>query len=125
MISILRTFSPVPEFSTYGHNDPKAPPIYALQSVFLARKYTFLFDLPFTSLPFSWRILTAFFSPATTVDESYGDKALTANTWASYIKTRQAFGSHGSQFSWDRYLYLILSRQVWFNDLRRVDRIGS
>ncbi|KAH8801406.1 putative glycan biosynthesis protein [Xylogone sp. PMI_703] len=109
--------------STYGSNDPNAPAIYVLQSASLSRKYTFLLDLPLTSLPFSWRILCALFSSATSVHESYGDKALIANTWHSYMKTRQAFASHDSQYSWDRHLYMILSRQVWFNDLRKIELI--
>jgi N-acetylglucosaminylphosphatidylinositol deacetylase len=90
--------------------------------VHLIRKYTFLGDLPLTSLSFSWRIFQALFSRASEVDESYDDKALIANTWSSYLKTRMAFSSHGSQYSWDRNLYMVLARQVWFNDLRRVPR---
>ncbi len=56
------------------------------------------------------------------MDDSYQDKALVASTWNMYFKTREAFGSHGSQYSWDRNLYMIVSRYVWFNDLRKVEK---
>jgi N-acetylglucosaminylphosphatidylinositol deacetylase len=79
-------------------------------------------DLPLTSLSFSWRIFKALFTPANVMDDSYQNKALVASTWNMYFKTRQAFGSHGSQYSWDRNLYMIVSRYVWFNDLRKVER---
>lgn len=93
----------------------------------LLRKYTFLGDLTLTALPFSWRILqaVAFPSPVAS-DPSYShdkDKALVANTWHRYIQTRAAFRNHNSQYSWDRHLYLILSRYVWFNDLKKVPNI--
>lgn len=107
------------KFSNYATTDPKAPPTYVLHSVSLLRKYLFLLDLPFTSLPFSWRIIGALFSRANNVDGRYGDKALIANGWRSYLRTRQAFASHDSQYSWDRHVYMILSRQVWYNDLYR------
>ncbi|RQM05925.1 hypothetical protein DH86_00002584 [Scytalidium sp. 3C] len=65
------------------------------------------------------RIIGALFSRANNVDGRYGDKALIANGWRSYLRTRQAFASHDSQYSWDRHVYMILSRQVWYNDLYR------
>ncbi|KUJ08279.1 putative GlcNAc-PI de-N-acetylase [Mollisia scopiformis] len=106
----------------YASTDAKAPVTYLLSSVTFLRKYTFLFDLPLTSLPFTWRIIGALLSPIKDTEQDFGGKALIANTWPSYLKTREAFRSHDSQYSWDRSLYLILSRQVWFNDLVRVER---
>jgi N-acetylglucosaminylphosphatidylinositol deacetylase len=50
----------------------------------------------------------------------FGDKAIVANTWHRYGMTRQAFAQHNSQYSWDRNLYMLFSRYVWFNDLKRV-----
>jgi N-acetylglucosaminylphosphatidylinositol deacetylase len=73
-----------------------------------------------TSLPFSWRIIKAMAYPMVEADSNYGDKALVANTWRQYLKTRRAFAHHKSQYSWDRNLYLIFSRYVWFNDLHVV-----
>ncbi|KAH8786585.1 putative glycan biosynthesis protein [Hyaloscypha finlandica] len=108
--------------SHYAASDPKAPPTYTLTTTSLPRKYTFLLDLPLTSLSFSWRIFKALFTPANVIDDSHQSKALVASTWNMYFKTRQAFASHESQYGWDRNLYMIASRYVWFNDLRRVER---
>ncbi|KAH8665284.1 putative deacetylase LmbE-like domain-containing protein [Tricladium varicosporioides] len=107
--------------SNYAATDAHAPATYLVSTTALIRKYTFLLDLPLTSLPFSWRILQAFSSRAKDPGSNYGD-ALVANTWSRYLKARQAFAKHETQYSWDRHLYLILSRYVWFNDLRRVHR---
>lgn len=107
----------------------------------LPRKYSFLGDLPLTSLSFSWRIVQAIFVPwhlqttditggagkaedvaaLTAAEDRYGNKALVASSWRQYLTARRAFASHGSQYSWDRNLYLIFSRYVWFNDMVRVD----
>lgn len=106
----------------YASTEPNAPVTYLLSSVTLLRKYSFLFDLPLTSLSFMWRIMGALISPASTTEQDFGDKALIASTWPSYLRTREAFRSHDSQYSWDRSLYLVLARQVWFNDLVRVER---
>jgi N-acetylglucosaminylphosphatidylinositol deacetylase len=93
----------------------------------LLRKYTFLGDLPLTALPFTWRILTAMFFPARTASaasatHAYSASALVANSWHRYMKTREAFRQHNSQYSWDRHLYMVLSRYVWFNDLVAVPK---
>jgi N-acetylglucosaminylphosphatidylinositol deacetylase len=97
-----------------------------VSSTWLFRKYTLLGDLPLTSLPFFWRILQALTFPTNKADDSaYGNKALVANTWHRYLKTREAFRNHNSQYSWDRDLYLIFSRYVWFNDLRRVEKSNT
>lgn len=89
----------------------------------LWRKYTLLGDLPLTALPFAWRLVQALVWPSSTTATATAagdDKALVANTWARYLATRRAFGQHATQYSWDRHLYMVLSRYVWFNDLRRV-----
>jgi N-acetylglucosaminylphosphatidylinositol deacetylase len=54
------------------------------------------------------------------VDREDGTLALVANTWSRYLATRHAFAQHPSQYTWDRHLYMIMSRYVWFNDLKRV-----
>jgi N-acetylglucosaminylphosphatidylinositol deacetylase len=79
--------------------------------------------MPLTALSFSWRILEALSFPTSVADASYSHKALVANTWRRYRMTRQAFRNHNSQYSWDRHLYLVLSRYVWFNDLKKVPRL--
>ncbi|KAH8898915.1 LmbE-like protein [Thozetella sp. PMI_491] len=111
--------------SHYAATDPKAPPTYMLKTTWLIRKYTILGDLPLTALPFTWRMLEAVFFPTRTADASYGNKAITANSWGRYLRTRQAFRSHDTQYSWDRHLYMILSRYVWFNDLVRVAKAAN
>ncbi|KAH9208546.1 N-acetylglucosaminyl-phosphatidylinositol de-N-acetylase, a glycan bosynthesis protein [Leptodontidium sp. 2 PMI_412] len=107
----------------YASTDAHAPATYMLSTTMLIRKYTFLLDLPLTSGPFSWRILQALFSQGRAGDPGSHDGdggVLVANTWGRYLASRQAFAKHASQYSWDRNLYMILSRYVWFNNLRRV-----
>ncbi|PTB38114.1 uncharacterized protein TrAFT101_011780 [Trichoderma asperellum] len=110
--------------SEYVVGDEKAPPAYKLVTTAVLRKYTFLFDLPLTALSFSWRIITAVFYPSEKASPEVSSKALIANTWHRYQRTRNAFASHDSQYSWDRHLYMILSRYVWFNDLKRIPAKG-
>ena len=79
-------------------------------------------DLPLTALPFFWRILAALSFPTSTASPRDGARALVANTWHRYLRTRDAFAQHPSQYTWDRHLYMIISRYVWFNDLKRIPR---
>lgn len=81
--------------------------------------------MPLTALPFFWRILGALSFPATTADPKDGARALLASSWDRYIKTRHAFAQHASQYTWDRHLYMIVSRYVWFNDLKRVEHVAA
>ncbi|KAH7408863.1 putative deacetylase LmbE-like domain-containing protein [Cadophora sp. MPI-SDFR-AT-0126] len=104
----------------YASTDAHAPATYMLSTTMLIRKYTFLLDLPLTSGPFSWGILQALFSRSRASDPGGDRGVLVANTWGRYLASRQAFAKHTSQYSWDRNLYMILSRYVWFNNLRRV-----
>jgi N-acetylglucosaminylphosphatidylinositol deacetylase len=103
-------------------SDLATPATYLVTTTNLLRKYTFLGDLPLTTLPFTSRILTAMFFPTdaatfASADHGYGASGLVANSWHRYMKTREAFRQHNSQYSWDRHLYMVLSRYVWFNDL--------
>lgn len=117
----------------HDHN----PPAYAVQTKFVLRKYASLADLVLTSFPFAGRILRAMFTAApngyaTPVPvpgkaampplggDVYGDRALLVTSWGQYLQGRAAFKQHASQYSWDRVLYLVLSRYMWFNDLRRM-----
>ncbi|KAK3937562.1 hypothetical protein QBC46DRAFT_392503 [Diplogelasinospora grovesii] len=108
--------------SNYASTNPRAPVAFKLTTTSLPRKYTFLGDLPLTALPFTWRIIEALSFPASTVDPKDGSRALVANTWRRYLMTRDAFAKHDSQYTWDRHLYMIVSRYVWFNDLKRIPR---
>jgi N-acetylglucosaminylphosphatidylinositol deacetylase len=78
--------------------------------------------MPLTALPFLWRIIEALSFPTHSADPKDGVRALVANSWRRYQLTREAFAQHPSQYTWDRHLYMILSRYVWFNDLKRVPR---
>ncbi|OBT50408.1 hypothetical protein VE04_08251 [Pseudogymnoascus sp. 24MN13] len=109
--------------SNYASTNGEAPIAYMVTTTTLLRKYTFLGDLTLTALPFTWRILEAMAFPSPVADLSYSHKALVANTWHRYMKTRSAFRNHNSQYSWDRHLYLVLSRYVWFNDLKKVPSV--
>ncbi|KAL7789167.1 N-acetylglucosaminyl-phosphatidylinositol de-N-acetylase, a glycan bosynthesis protein [Trichoderma ceciliae] len=111
--------------SEYVMSDGDAPPAYKLVTTAVLRKYTILFDLPLTALSFSWRIISAAFYPSTKASPDISSKALIANTWHRYLMTRNAFASHDSQYSWDRHLYMIVSRYVWFNDLKRIPAKGA
>ncbi|GLA99763.1 hypothetical protein AtubIFM57143_008461 [Aspergillus tubingensis] len=106
----------------YAEDFPHAPPVYALQSTFILRKYSSLVDLILTSVPFAWRIgaavLTA--APAPTGHDIYGNRALLVSPWQTYLTARTAFSQHDSQYSWDRVLYLVVSRYMWFNNLYRI-----
>ena len=109
----------------YVAETKNAPVAYKVVTIALPRKYTFLFDLPLTTLSFLWRVLAAAFFPTDTVPAGYSTRALIANTWGRYKATRRAFASHGSQYTWDRHLYMVISRYVWFNDLQRMPAMPS
>ncbi|GES59677.1 glycan biosynthesis protein [Aspergillus terreus] len=114
----------------YITSTPQAPPAYTLQSTFLLRKYSSLIDLIPTVIPFSWRILKAILTspPASAADgahdlsalHGYNDKVLLVSPWRTYLVSRAAFRQHASQYSWDRSLYLVISRYMWFNNLNKL-----
>ncbi|KAK0639928.1 putative deacetylase LmbE-like domain-containing protein [Cercophora newfieldiana] len=106
--------------SKYASTHPQAPVAFTLTTTALPRKYTLLGDLPLTALPFMWRIVAALSFPARTADPNDGARSLLANSWHRYRMTRDAFAQHPSQYTWDRHLYMIVSRYVWFNDLKRI-----
>ncbi|PLB52780.1 LmbE-like protein [Aspergillus steynii IBT 23096] len=98
-------------------------PAYALQTKSLLRKYAGLLDLIPTSIPFTWRIMGALFASApaqNAAGDTYGDHVLLVSPWGRYFQGRRAFRAHWSQYSWDRGFYLVFSRYMWMNDLRRI-----
>lgn len=106
--------------SEYVNSDSEAPEAYMVVTTALWRKYTVLGDLPLTALKFAWSIAAAVVSPSFSTDTAeVPERALVANTWRRYLTTRAAFRQHDSQYTWDRHLYMVLSRYVWFNDLVR------
>ncbi|PYH42910.1 PIG-L family deacetylase [Aspergillus saccharolyticus JOP 1030-1] len=107
------------------HTTPNAPPVYMLQSTFLLRKYASLIDLPRTALPFAGRILRALMlspqqDPSLAQSDRYEEAALLVSSWETYRVARAAFAQHASQYSWDRVLYLVVSRYMWYNNLVRM-----
>ena len=100
-------------------SDSSAPPVFELVTTSLIRKYTFLWDLPLTTLLFIARnALSKGTLPGG--EAAPGGEGLVVSTWSQYMATRAAFASHWSQYTWDRNIYMVLSRYVWFNTLRRV-----
>ncbi|KAB8228370.1 hypothetical protein ETB97_012794 [Aspergillus alliaceus] len=120
--------------SKYISKNAQGPPAYALQTKFLLRKYAGLVDLVPTSVPFAGRILKALLTAPPEYDglkvgdgkggkpreDPYEDKALLVSDWRTYFQARRAFGQHGSQYSFDRVFYLLISRYMWYNDLRKM-----
>ncbi|KAF7719508.1 Uncharacterized protein PECH_000866 [Penicillium ucsense] len=112
----------------YVATHPQAPPAYALESTWLLRKYSSLLDLIPTAIPFLWKLATAPLVPATTskiAERSLSlgggkERVLIVSSWKTYCESRNAFGQHESQYSWDRVLYLVISRYMWFNTLERI-----
>ncbi|KAI9100390.1 putative deacetylase LmbE-like domain-containing protein [Phlyctochytrium arcticum] len=97
------------------------PSAFASTSVSLLRKFSTIFDLTLTSLPFLARSLLDLSSPLVKNDVlRRDDRGLFLTSWSEYIAGRRAFASHASQVSWDRYLYLLLSRYMILNDVSRI-----
>ncbi|EGF98104.1 uncharacterized protein MELLADRAFT_118612 [Melampsora larici-populina 98AG31] len=119
-----------------------APSLYTLKSVFVLRKYSGLYDLPFSLLRFLPNLIFGPNSQITldlvpgydsktelnSIDSEKRRKSITLSTengllinslW-DYFKTRNSFWKHRSQMVWDRHLYMILSRYMYFNTIERV-----
>lgn len=119
-----------------------APTLYTLKSVFVLRKYSGLYDLPFTLLGFIPNLILGPNSQTTSdlvpgydsrTEQSSieseqrrhqitlkSEKGLLVNGLWDYFKTRNSFWKHRSQMVWDRHLYMILSRYMYFNTIERV-----
>lgn len=126
--------SPPPPPSPDGTVKP-VPAVWVSETVAVPRKYSGLYDLPFSALPFLRRAFFHFSSSSTTLppmDPPYnarteidkegseyrrrargtGEKALLVADWSLYRAGRKAFWRHKSQMVWDRHLYMILSRYM-------------
>lgn len=112
---------------------PEFPPTYLLRTVptFLPpRKYIGILDLPLTSLRFAWRIFIALlYSPRNHIWSSfdakswqgYDDRGLIVSSFWTWKSNVNAFWAHSSQRSWDRWLYMVVSRYMWLNDIVKVE----
>ncbi|KNC99900.1 uncharacterized protein SPPG_05272 [Spizellomyces punctatus DAOM BR117] len=90
----------------------KSPiPTYSTTTIPLLRKYSSILDVTLTSLSFLPNLL--FNKPVT-------HRAFFVNGWNDYLAARRAFGSHASQLSWDRHIYMILGRYMFLNDLVKI-----
>jgi N-acetylglucosaminylphosphatidylinositol deacetylase len=87
-------------------------PVYENVSVNLIRKYSGLWDLPYTLVWYYPRILFGSLTASTS--------GLIVASPSMYMRSRRAFSAHASQYSWDRVLYLLFSRYMYYNELRRV-----
>jgi N-acetylglucosaminylphosphatidylinositol deacetylase len=119
----------------YAKTEPEFPPTFVLRTVstfFPPRKYIGLLDLPFTSIRFIFRILYAsIFSPSaskfTKEDveswHAYDNRGLLVSSFGTWRQNVHAFWAHSSQRSWDRWLYMLVSRYMWFNDIVKVETV--
>ncbi|KAH9269339.1 hypothetical protein BASA83_008564 [Batrachochytrium salamandrivorans] len=94
-------------------------PIYALESVSVLRKFSSLVDVCytyfshlFTSNSLTWGEMA--------VDTSFRRHVFVASIH-SYLAGRLAMFEHASQLVWFRYLYLLFSRYMVINTLKRID----
>jgi len=113
--------------------DPEFPPTFILRTVstfFPPRKYSGWLDLPFTSMGYSWRMTVAILcSPRnhlwSSFDsrgwQSYDSRGLFISTIGTWKRNVRAFLAHETQTSWDRWLYMFVSRYMWFNELIKVE----
>src|SRR5690348_4848504 len=92
----------------YGSSTLTAPRIYALSTTSVLRKYTLLADLPLTL--FEHFLSRIFLRHGT-------ERALFVSSWSLYRQGLASFQAHASQYVWDRHIYVVLSRYMWFNDL--------
>jgi N-acetylglucosaminylphosphatidylinositol deacetylase len=80
-------------------------PVFTLTTTGVLRKYSSVVDMPLTLLGFMWS----------------RDATLSVNSFSMWWQGVRAFRQHKTQNSWDRYLYAVLSRYMWFNTLELVD----
>jgi len=90
-------------------------PAYQLTSIFVLRKYTVLLDLPLTLLFSLPRLLWTSIR-----GDEVGEWGLLVASPAMYFNARRAFERHASQVVWDRWIYMILSRYMYVNEVRRI-----
>lgn len=106
-------------------NNTRIKMSYQLKSVSLLRKYSSIFDFYFTFISFIPRLIRSLLScviPFKLISMPDSSRMLLINTPSDYFVSRAAFANHQTQFSWDRYLYLIASRYMFINELKYIDK---
>jgi N-acetylglucosaminylphosphatidylinositol deacetylase len=98
---------------------------YELKSVSILRKYSSLLDFQLVFISIIPRLLHSLLSyiiPFNLISSPDMSYMLLINTPHDYMVSRAAFASHQSQYSWDRYIYLIASRYMFINELKYIDK---
>ena len=101
-------------------NQTRIKMAYELRSVSILRKYSSLVDSYLVCVSFMPRLVRALLSrltPWNLISPPDRSRMLLINTPSDYLVSRTAFSHHRTQFSWDRYLYLIASRYMFVNEL--------
>ena len=118
--------------SRQAETNPTFPPTFVLDTVptFIPpRKYIGIVDLPLTCFRFGFRIIVAMFGSPRRYDWSafdgqswkgYDNKGLFVSSIATWRHNIYIFLAHDSQRSWDRWLYMLVSRYMWFNTVEKV-----
>ncbi|KAK4941245.1 N-acetylglucosaminyl-phosphatidylinositol de-N-acetylase [Elasticomyces elasticus] len=101
----------------YVSRTESAPPVYTLTTTSVLGKYSLFGDLPLTALT---HVLRRLFFNRTSAYAANDASALFVNSFAMWRRSVAALQQHESQDSWHRYLYVMLSRYMWFNDLKLV-----
>ncbi|KAI1628720.1 putative deacetylase LmbE-like domain-containing protein [Exophiala viscosa] len=101
----------------YVSHTESAPPVYTLTTVNVLRKYSLLADLPLTTLTHALRRL--FFSPGAEYTAS-DTSVLSVNSMSMWRQSVSALEQHENLETWTRYLYALLGRYMWINDLKLV-----
>ncbi|CAF2358418.1 unnamed protein product [Rotaria sp. Silwood2] len=110
---------------TQTNNNTMIKMSYELKSVSVLRKYSSLFDFYLIFISFIPRLLRSLLSyliPCTLISSPDLSRMLLINTPNDYMVSRNAFASHKSQYSWDRYIYLIASRYMFINELIYIEK---
>lgn len=101
---------------------------YELKSVSILRKYSSILDFYLTFISYIPRLLRSLFScllPFDLISPPDRTSMLLISTPTDYHAARTAFHSHQTQFSWDRYIYLMASRYMFINELKSIDKTLS
>jgi N-acetylglucosaminylphosphatidylinositol deacetylase len=110
---------------TQNKNNTMIKMSYELKSVSILRKYSSLLDfylIFISSIPRLLHSLLSYLIPFNLMSPPNKSYMLLINTPNDYMISRSAFASHQSQFSWDRYIYLIASRYMFINELKYIDK---
>lgn len=81
----------------------KKPEIYCLKTIFMLRKYTFLFDL----------------LPSLVYNHFIKQNVIAVNTPIDYLVTFKSMMKHKTQLMWFRWIYIVTSSYMFINNLEK------